>query len=398
MRSRRTVAAALGLAVSLALLGCSGPTPPTVPTTGSGATASSSPTQSAPLKASPTPRPTPSPAAPSGPATVTVVSTSDVVTGLATPWGLAFLPDARALVTLRNSGRIMLVDHPGHAIQLTGPGADQLARTARHVGESGLLGIAVSPGFATDHTIFVYLTRVDGNAVMSLQLVDDRLVSLSEVFAGIPSADHHDGGRLAFGPDGYLYVTTGDAGVTSRSQDPNSLGGKILRITASGAPAPGNPTPGSPVWTLGHRNVEGIGWAADGRMFASEFGQNTWDELNLIRPGGNYGWPVVEGDGTGGGKFVRPLAWWPTDAASPSGLAVTAEGVYLAALKGERLWRVPLLPDGVGAPQALLVGALGRLRAVVPAPDGSLWLLTNNTDGRGTPRAGDDRIVRLVVG
>ena len=158
---------------------------------------------------------------------MTVLSTTDVVTGLATPWGLAFLPDARALVTLCDSGRIMLVDHPGHAIQLTGPGADQLARTVRHVGESGLLGIAVSPGFATDH---------------------------------------HDGGRLAFGPDGYLYVTTGDAGVTSRSQDPNNLGGKILRITAAGAPAPGNPTPGSPVWTLGHRNVEGIGWAADDRI------------------------------------------------------------------------------------------------------------------------------------
>lgn len=335
MSPRRVLGATVGPALVMALLGCGGSTPPTA-------------TPTLPL------------AAPSGPATVTVISTTDVVTGLATPWGLAFLPDARALVTLRNSGRIMLVDHPGHAVQLTGPGADQLARTVRHVGESGLLGIAVSPGFATDHTVFVYLTRADGNAVMSLQLIDDSLVSLTEVFAGIPSADHHDGGRLAFGPDGYLYVTTGDAGVTSRSQDPNSLGGKILRITAAGAPAPGNPTPGSPVWTLGHRNVEG--------------------------------------NGDGGGRFVRPLAWWPTDSASPSGLAVTAEGVYLAALKGERLWRVPLLPDGIGAPQALLVGALGRLRSVVPAPDGSLWLLTNNTDGRGTPRAGDDRIVRLVVG
>jgi glucose/arabinose dehydrogenase len=287
MSPRRVLGATVGPALVMALLGCGGSTPPTA-------------TPTLPL------------AAPSGPATVTVISTTDVVTGLATPWGLAFLPDARALVTLRNSGRIMLVDHPGHAVQLTGPGADQLARTVRHVGESGLLGIAVSPGFATDHTVFVYLTRADGNAVMS------------------------------------------------RSQDPNSLGGKILRITAAGAPAPGNPTPGSPVWTLGHRNVEGIG--------------------------------------DGGGRFVRPLAWWPTDSASPSGLAVTAERVYLAALKGERLWRVPLLPDGIGAPQALLVGALGRLRSVVPAPDGSLWLLTNNTDGRGTPRAGDDRIVRLVVG
>jgi glucose/arabinose dehydrogenase len=396
MIRRHLLGATVGLALVLVLLGCSRSTPTTVPTTGPTGTGAGAPTQSPTPTASPMP-PTPT-AAPPGPATVTVLSTSDVATGLTTPWGLAFLPDARALVTLRNSGRIMLVDRPGHAVQLAGPGADQLARRVRHVGESGLLGIAVSPTFAADHTIYVYLTRSDGNAVMSLQLIDGRLVSLSDVFAGIPSADHHDGGRLAFGPDGYLYVTTGDAGVTSRSQNPNSLGGKILRITASGVPAPGNPTSGSPVWTLGHRNVEGIGWAADGRMFASEFGQNTWDELNLITPGSNYGWPIVEGNGDGGGTYVRPLAWWATDSASPSGLAVTAEGVYLAALKGERLLRVPLRLDGVGIPQALLVGTLGRLRAVVPAPDGSLWLLTNNPDGRGAPRAGDDRIVRLVVG
>src|SRR5450756_355582 len=167
MSPRRVLGVTAGPALVRALLGCGGSTPPTA-------------------------TPTPPLAAPSGPTTVTVISTTDVVTGLATPWGLAFLPDARAVVTLRDSGRIMLVDHPGHAVQLTGPGADQLARTVRHVGESGLLGIAVSPGFATDHTVFVYLTRTDGNAVMSLQLIDDRLVSLSEVFAGIPSADHHD--------------------------------------------------------------------------------------------------------------------------------------------------------------------------------------------------------------
>jgi glucose/arabinose dehydrogenase len=152
------------------------------------------------------------------------------------------------------------------------------------------------------------------------------------------------------------------------------------------------------VWSLGHRNVQGLGWAPDGRMFASEFGQETWDELNVITPGSSYGWPDVEGDtGTPGDGFVAPVATWATSDASPSGLAVTAEGVYLAALRGERLWRVPLRADGVGEPQALLAGEHGRLRAVEVAPDGSLWVVTGNTDGRGQVRERDDRILRVTL-
>ena len=192
-------------------------------------------------------------------------------------------------------------------------------------------------------------------------------------------------------------MTTGDAGDRPSAQDPDSLNGKILRVTPDGDPAPGNPVDGSPVWSLGHRNVQGLGWSPDGRMFASEFGQDTWDELNVIEPGGNYGWPEVEGS-SDDPAFVAPVATWATDRASPSGLAVTDEGVYLAALRGERLWRVPLTADGVGTPQALLDGQYGRLRAVAVAPDGSLWVMTNNTDGRGDPRPGDDRILRVVVG
>jgi glucose/arabinose dehydrogenase len=165
-------------------------------------------------------------------------------------------------------------------------------------------------------------------------------------------------------------------------------------MTPDGQVPADNPLPGSLVYSYGHRNPQGIAWAADGTLYASEFGQDTWDELNVIEPGGNYGWPVVEGVGEG---FVNPVATWATDEASPSGLAVTDEGVYLAGLRGERLWRVPLTADGVGTPQALLVGEYGRLRAVAVAPDGSLWVLTNNTDGRGTPRPGDDRILRVVL-
>jgi glucose/arabinose dehydrogenase len=211
----------------------------------------------------------------------------------------------------------------------------------------------------------------------------------------LPSAANHNGGRLAFGPDGYLYVTTGDAGNRSAAQDRNSLAGKILRITASGRPALGNPFPGSAVWSLGHRNVQGIGWAEDGTMYASEFGQDRLDGLNRITPGGNYGWPEVEGsDGDGG--FIDPLATWATDDSSPSGIAVTGDAVYLAALRGERLWRVPLNEGAIGSPQGLLTRELGRLRDVALAPGGGLWVLTSNTF-RGQPRAGDDRLVLLPL-
>ena len=197
-----------------------------------------------------------------------------------------------------------------------------------------------------------------------------------------------------------LYVTTGDAGDTDLSQDLASVGGKILRLTPEGDPAPGNPVEGSPVWSSGHRNVQGVGWDAQGRMFASEFGQNTFDEVNLIEPGANYGWPVVEGAG-GDPDYVDPLVTWGTDEASPSGLAVTADAVYVAALRGERLWRLPLIdgPAVLGAPQAYATGELGRLRDVLvdlTADEPSLLVLTNNV-GRA-PRDGDDRVVRFPLG
>jgi glucose/arabinose dehydrogenase len=217
------------------------------------------------------------------------------------------------------------------------------------------------------------------------------------IVSGIPKAGNHNGGRLAFGPDGFLYISTGDATESGAAQDKASLAGKILRVTADGAPAPGNPFPGSRIWTLGHRNVQGLAWNKAGAMYASEFGQNTWDELNRIEPGRNYGWPDVEGIGRRPG-FVDPLVQWTTAEASPSGIAVGADGaIYIAALRGESLWRTPLDATGkVGAAQRLLQGRYGRLRAVVAASDGRLWVVTNNTS-RGTPKAGDDRILALPL-
>jgi glucose/arabinose dehydrogenase len=202
---------------------------------------------------------------------------------------------------------------------------------------------------------------------------------------------------MVFGPDGLLYVGTGDAGDDDAAQDPNDLNGKILRVTPSGEPAPGNPNPRSPVYSLGHRNVQGLAFDADGRLFATEFGQNDLDEINLIEPGRNYGWPELEGEGdTDGGRFSNPLLTWRVRDASPSGAAIIGDTLYVAALRGERIWSVPLDGSGGAGQPMVLVNTYGRIRTVVAAPDGSLWASTSNRDGRGDVREGDDRILRIV--
>lgn len=401
--------AATGAAL-LALLGACSAGTGDAPTTGASATtpaAAPPPTPSSPA-ASP---------APTSPVrdvpTVAVTSVEEVATGLDAPWGLAFLPDGRAVVTLRDEARVVLVGADGAVADVTGPGADELAAATVPRGEGGLLGVAVVPGAAAGGPVdlVLYLTGAQDNRVVRATLDGTTLGPTRAVVTGIPRGSNHNGGRLAFGPDGALHVTTGDTYRTGLAPDPASLGGKVLRVTADGAPAPGNPDPASPVWTRGHRNVQGIGWAPDGRAFAAEFGQDTWDELNVLRAGADHGWPTVEGTGGAAQGFADPVAQWSTDEASPSGLAVTDEGVYLAGLRGETLWRVPLRPldpaalddpaqdaAGVGTPQPLLAGEHGRLRAVEVAPDGSLWVLTNNTDGRGDPRPGDDRVLRVRVG
>src|SRR5674476_870012 len=239
------------------------------------------------------------------------------------------------------------------------------------------------PSFASDRTVFVYLTSRNDNRVMRMTFDGIALTPGAVIVKGIAKAGNHDGGRLAFGPDGYLYISTGDAGVRDPAQDKGSLSGKILRVTPDGAPAPGNPFPRSPIWSLGHRNVQGMAWDKAGRMYASEFGQNTWDELNCIEPGRNYGWPIVEGSAHSSG-FVDPIHQWPTADASPSGIAVGADGaIYMAALRGESLWRIPLDGNGnAGTPKRLLQGRYGRLRTVVSAPDGRLRTVVSAPDGR----------------
>ncbi|GAA1651043.1 PQQ-dependent sugar dehydrogenase [Actinoplanes couchii] len=311
----------------------------------------------------------------------------EVARGLDVPWGLTFLPGGDALIAERDTGRLLRLTPGSEPVPVTTvPGVQ-----AR--GEGGLLGVAVSPAFSQDNVVYAYLTTESDNRIIRFRLDGG---DPEVVFDGIAAAGYHNGGRIAFGPDGLLYAGTGDAGDTAGSQNPASPNGKILRLTPDGAPAPGNPTAGSPVYSLGHRNVQGLAWDDDGRLFATEFGQNDLDEVNLIRPGANYGWPEVEGEGdTDNGRYTNPLVTWPVREASPSGIAIAGDTAYVAGLRGERLWTLPLTGDTIGEPTAVLDGQYGRLRTVQIAPDGALWLTTSNTDGRGDIRDGDDRILRF---
>jgi glucose/arabinose dehydrogenase len=316
-----------------------------------------------------------------------VTTRSTVAEDLDVPWATAFLPDGSALLTLRDEARLLQVRDGQDPVDLG------RVRGVEPGGEGGLLGVAVSPGFASDRSVFLYTTSAQDNRVVRVTFEDGKPSKQRAILTGIPKAGNHNGGRLKFGPDGFLYVTTGDAGQTGRSQDRSSLGGKILRITGDGKPAPGNPFDGSLVWSYGHRNVQGIAWAPDGTMYASEFGQNTWDELNRIEPGKNYGWPVVEGKQARAG-FVEPLVQWPTSDASPSGIAYADGAVWMAALRGESLWRIPVSGNEAGQPKRLLQGEYGRLRDAVVAPDGRLWVLSNNTS-RGAGNPGDDKLLAI---
>lgn len=314
-----------------------------------------------------------------------------VARNLAAPWGITFLPDGTALVSERDTTRVLAVDSDGRRVRDVGR-----VGIAAPQGEAGLLGLAVSPDFADDSWVYAYVSTAEDNRVVRLQYDGRRLGEPQPVLTGIPNGFIHDGGRLLFAEDGTLFVSTGETGEEELAQDRDSLGGKILRITPDGDAAAGNPRPGSPVWTMGHRNVQGLAFDDRGRLWASEFGQDTWDELNLIERGRNYGWPRVEGRG-GGDDYRDPFVQWRTAEASPSGLAFHEGSLWMASLRGARLWQVPVTARGTGTPRDWLVGDYGRLRTVVVAPNGNLWVTTSNRDGRGAPAPGDDRILEVAL-
>lgn len=316
-----------------------------------------------------------------------------VATGLESPWSIAFHGQTM-LVSERDSGHILEVSAGGDTRE-AGRIDDASAS-----GEAGLHGLAVD-----DDQLYAFFAAGTENRIVRFDLLGEAGdLSLGEeetILDGLPTANFHNGGRLAFGPDGMLYATLGDTGDRDSAQEETALSGKILRMTPDGDIPADNPFGDSLVFSMGHRNPQGIGWDDEGTMYASEFGQDTWDELNVIEAGGNYGWPEVEGivegdDGsTGGdGDFIDPVQQWYPDEASPSGLAVTDDSILIAGLRGERLHQVPL--DDLSASNELWTGEHGRLRDVVEAPDGSLLMLTNNTDGRGEPGPDDDRLLRFT--
>ncbi|GGK19474.1 oxidoreductase [Pilimelia terevasa] len=366
-RLRRGAAAGTALAALLALSGCGLGAPPVVESAGAArkGVAATAPDDGEP-------------------------AVSVLASRLRVPWGIDFLPDGGALVTERDSRRLLRVGPASDSGGLTVTPIQTITEADAN-GEGGLLGLAVSPRYATDRTVFLYYTTGQDNRIAKLTLGGRP----TPIVTGIPISGIHNGGRLGFGPDGFLYASTGDASRTGNSQDLKSLGGKVLRMTPEGRPAPGNPFPDSLVWSYGHRNVQGFAWDSAGRMFATEFGQNTWDELNRIEPGKNYGWPIVEGKGSDP-RYVDPLVVWTTAESSCSGAAIIGDTFHAACLRGTRVWAVKLGADGgvVGEPVASL-RTFGRLRTAVKAPDGSLWVSTSNHDGRGNPVADDDRIVRV---
>lgn len=347
------------------------------------------------------------------------------VEGLEVPWSLVFLPDGRALVSER-PGRIRLIvdgdlAETPYATFTTSEGLPtssfDKALSLFFTGEGGLMGLAAHPRFDEHPYVYAIYTyrRDDGtDANRVVRLVDQGLTGRLDrvILDDIPAAIFHDGGRIGFGPDEMLYVATGDASEPDLSQDHASLAGKILRLTPEGEVPADNPFPGSPVWSLGHRNPQGLAWhPKTGDLFSSEhgptseFGLFARDEINLIRPGGNYGWPKAVG-APGLPGYSDPLVVWTNAAIPPAGATFKDDDLFVATLENEALVRIALSRNAAGwqvreiehwfADQRA-EGRFGRLRDVTLGPDGALYFATSNHDGKRRPRPGDDRIYRLTL-
>ncbi len=326
------------------------------------------------------------------------------VSGLKAPWSLAFLPDGRALVSERQ-GRIRLIGRGGKVRTL-------LSFSILEDDESGLMGLAVDPRFPRQPYIYAMYTWREGgrrgNAVFRFTLKGQRMENDRLIVRNIPAGDNHNGGRIQFGPDGMLYVGTGDTWRRQLAQRPESLAGKILRVGPDGSIPKDNPFPGSPVWSLGHRNVQGLAFEpGTGRLFATEHGPSgevgfgAYDEVNVIERGANYGWPLVAGAPSRRG-LVDPIVAWPEVATPPSGAAFWRGDLYIATLGSQALVRIVLKGGRVAGIERWFNDGddnrYGRLRDAVRGPDGALYVLTGNRDWRGSdPDPGDDRILRITA-
>ena len=347
----------------------------------------------------------------SAPTSSQVFSTDDgvrfrvevVAKGLEIPWSLVFMPDGRLLVPERH-GRVRVID--------TARGTAEIALTIDDVftdGEAGLLGLALDPAFTSNRLVFLYYTARTSrggaaNRVVRYRESGGRLGEAVVLLDDIPANTIHDGGRLRFGPDGLLYITTGDAANEELAQDIASYAGKILRLNADGTTPRGNPF-GSPVFSYGHRNPQGLDWhPATGDLWAAEHGATGNDEINVVDGGANYGWPRIQGNQTL--PAMRAPITFYSPAVAPSGASFYrgqrfpqfANNLFVATLRGTLLLRLRIDPSArrlIGQ-ERLLEGQFGRIRDVVTGPDGYVYFCTNNRDGRGDPTSDDDRIARLV--
>ncbi|PPF46086.1 glucose dehydrogenase [Pseudoclavibacter sp. AY1F1] len=390
MTKRSAPFLALAAVAALALAGCTPSGPQAEPTqTGS---ASPSPASTAPAstadESASTAAADPGPVTPNGDPRV-------VTTGLQAPWSVVELETGDFLVSERDTGQIV-------EVSADGSNPNRVVTTIGDVvpdGEGGLLGLALA-GSSEDaeQWLYAFYTGASDNRIVRFPVTWEGGIGVGvpEVIVdGIAKAGNHNGGRLAIGPDGYLYASTGDASQTELAQDQNSLNGKILRMELDGSPVSDNPF-GNRVYSMGHRNPQGLAFDGSGGLWASEFGQNMWDELNKIEAGGNYGWPTVEGQGDDP-AFLNPVLQWPTNEASPSGLAYSRGTLFMAGLGGERLWKIAIPEASEASDEALYVDEFGRLRDAVVTSQGTLLVLTNNTDGRGSPREGDDTLLEFTL-
>lgn len=345
------------------------------------------------------------------------------VEGLEAPWSLVFLPDGRALVSER-PGRIRLIEGGNlreepyaefAEVETRGRGVVEFFTRLLAGGEAGLMGLALHPDFAASPYVYAMYThggeRGPGNRVVRLEHQGDHARFDRVIVEGIPGALNHNGGRIGFGPDGHLYITTGEIYQADLADDLGSLGGKILRVDADGGIPPDNPFSNSPVYAYGNRNPQGLAWHPEtGDLFSSEhgpsgeFGLRAYDEINVIEAGGHYGWPQVVG-APGNPRYRDPIVAWPDLTTPPAGMAFWQDDLFVATLRSETLLRIGLvLADGRWRATQIerwfadgsANGRFGRLRDAVVGPDGALYVLTSNRDGRGRPQEGDDRILRVT--
>ncbi|MBI4092002.1 MAG: PQQ-dependent sugar dehydrogenase [Candidatus Levybacteria bacterium] len=306
---------------------------------------------------------------------------------LEVPWAMDFLPDGRMLVTER-PGRVSVIDKNGQVSQIANI-------NVRTVSESGLHGVAVDPEFDSYSYIYLYYTYSDDgnntlNRVARYKFENNNLREDKIIVDRIPGASNHDGGRIKFGPDNFLYITTGDAQEPSLAQDRDSLAGKILRVTRDGDPVPGNSF-ATRIYSYGHRNPQGITWDDSNRLWETEHGSSATDELNLIMPGKNYGWPEIRGDQTRTG-MVSPVTQSGNQTWAPGGAAFLNGSIFFTGLRGSALYEYKINEKRLGEH---FKNEYGRLRDVVAGPDNLLYVTTSNRDGRGNPRSGDDKILRI---